>query len=223
MKKIIVTVILLILFTPLKAFSEVAHISMDEAVSLALENNLDLKSKRKKAEELKQDIKIANALKNPQFQSNFLMGKVTRGNSSQFGLAVPVEVGKRGIRKKIAKINLKIAEDEIRAAEHELKINVMRAYFNILYRKSIVQILQERERLFRNMKSIVEQKSKSSPNSIDVLQNDMKYKKQLVFLNQAKANLLGAQFELNSVMNIKSSEVMYDTVETSLFAKWVKI
>lgn len=52
------------------------------------------------------------------------MGKVTRGNSSQFGLAVPVEVGKRGIRKKIAKINLKIAEDEIRAAEHELKINV---------------------------------------------------------------------------------------------------
>lgn len=223
MKKIIVTVILLILFTPLKAFSEVAHISMDEAVSLALENNLDLKSKRKKAEELKQDIKIANALKNPQFQSNFLMGKVTRGNSSQFGLAVPVEVGKRGIRKKIAKINLKIAEDEIRAAEHELKINVMRAYFNILYRKSIVQILQERERLFRNMKSIVEQKSKSSPNSIDVLQNDMKYKKQLVFLNQAKANLLGAQFELNSVMNIKSSEVMYDTVETSLFAKNLSI
>ena len=147
------------------------------------------------------------------------MGKVTRGNSSQFGLAVPVEVGKRSIRKKIAKINLKIAEDEIRAAEHEIKINVMRAYFNILYRKSIVQILQERERLFRNMKSIVEQKSKSSPNSIDVLQNDMKYKKQLVFLNQAKANLLGAQFELNSVMNIKGSEVMYDTVETSLFAK----
>lgn len=220
MKKIIITFILLVIFTPLKAFSQVVHISMDEAVSLALENNLDLKSKRKKAEELKQDIKIANALKNPQFQSNFLMGKVTRGNSSQFGLAVPVEVGKRGIRKKIAKINLKIAEDEIRASEHELKINVMRAYFNILYRKSIVQILQERERLFRNMKSIVEQKSKSSPNSnIDVLQNDMKYKKQLVFLNQAKANLLGAQFELNSVMNIKGSEVMYDTVETSLFAK----
>ena len=83
-----------------------------------------------------------------------------------------------------------LAEDEMKeAAEHEIKINVMRAYFNILYRKSIVQILQERERLFRNMKSIVEQKSKSSPNSIDVLQNDMKYKKQLVFLNQAKANL----------------------------------
>lgn len=71
MKKIIVTVILLILFTPLKAFSEVAHISMDEAVSLALENNLDLKSKRKKAEELKQDIKIANALKIRNFNQTF--------------------------------------------------------------------------------------------------------------------------------------------------------
>ncbi len=220
MKKIIITFFLFIVFTPIKACSEVVHISMEEAVSLALENNLDLKSKRKKAEELKQDIKIANALKNPQFQSNFLMGKVTRGNSSQFGLAVPVEVGKRGIRKKIAQINLKIAEDEIRAAEHDLKINVMRAYFNILYRKSIVQILQERERLFRSMQLIIEQKTKTSANySVDVLQNDMKYKKQLVFLNQAKANLLGSQFELNSVMNIKGSEIMYDTVETSLFAK----
>ncbi len=42
------------------------------------------------------------------FNQTFLMGKVTRGNSSQFGLAVPVEVGKRSIRKKIAKINLKL-------------------------------------------------------------------------------------------------------------------
>ena len=198
--------------------AEVVHLPLEAAVGLALENNLDLKSKRKKAEELKQDIKIANALKNPQFQSNFLMGKVTRGNSSQFGLAVPVEIGKRGIRKKVAQIDLKITENEIRAAEHNLKIEVMRAYFNILYMKSVVLILQQREKLFYGMKTIAEQKSKaSSSNSIDVLQNDMKYKKQLVFLNQARANLLGAQFALNDVMNIKDSKVMYDTMETSLF------
>ena len=47
----------------------------------------------------------------------------------------------------------------------------------------------------------------------------MKYKKQLVLLNQAKANLLGAQFALNDVMNIEGSKVMYDTIEASLFSK----
>lgn len=220
MKKIIFAIIFIIIFTPLSVLAQVEHITLDKAVDLALENNLDLQSKRKKAEELKQDIKIANALKNPQFQSNFLMGKVTRGNSSQFGLAVPVEVGKRGFRKKAAQINLKITENEIRAAEHNLKIQVMEAYFNILYMKSIVMILNEREKLFRSMKSIVDAKSKSPGyNNIDVLQNDMKYKKQLVLLNQAKANLLGAQFILNDTMNIKGSEIMYDTMESSLFEK----
>ena len=220
MKKILLTIICLIFFTPVAVYSEVVHVSLDEAVSLALEKNLDIKSKRKKAEELKQDIKIANALKNPQFHSNFLVGRVTRGNSSQFGLAVPVEVAKRGIRKKVAQISLKIAEDEIRASEHELKIRVMRAYFNILYMKSVVKILQEREKMFRSMKSIANNHEQYELHtSIDILQNDMKYKKQLVLLNKAKANLLGAQFALNDVMNIEGSKVMYDTVETSLFAK----
>lgn len=220
MKKILLTIICLLFFTPVAVYSEVVHVSLDEAVSLALEKNLDIKSKRKKAEELKQDIKIANALKNPQFQSNFLVGRVTRGNSSQFGLAVPVEVAKRGIRKKVAQISLKIAEDEIRASEHELKIRVMRAYFNILYMKSVVKILQEREKMFRSMKSIADNHEQYELHtSIDILQNDMKYKKQLVLLNKAKANLLGAQFALNDVMNIEGSKVMYDTVETSLFTK----
>lgn len=220
MKKILLSILCFIFLTQVAGYSEVVHISLDEAVSLAIDKNLDIKSKRKKAEELKQDIKIANALKNPQFQSNFLIGRVTRGNSSQFGLAVPVEVAKRGIRKKVAQINLQIAENEIRASEHELKIRVMRAYFNILYMKSVVKILQEREKMFRSIKSIADNHEQYELHtSIDILQNDMKYKKQLVLLNKAKANLLGAQFALNDVMNIEGSKVMYDTIEASLFSK----
>ncbi len=217
MKKFLITFLLLFAFN-LPGFSEVVHVTLDEAVDIALKDNLDLQSKRRRADELKQEIKIANALKNPQFQSNFLIGKVTRGNSSQFGAALPVEIAKRGVRKKIAQINLKIAEDEIRAAEHNLKIEIMRNYFNILYMKSVVSIMQERERLFRSMKSVSAQKSKASSGNIDVLQNNMKYEKQLVFLNQARGNLLGAQFALNDAMNIKNPKVMYDTVEASLFA-----
>ncbi len=218
MKKIVITLFLLFSIC-LPSSSQVVHITLDNAVNLALENNLDLKSKRKKAEELQQEIKIANALKNPRFESNFLIGRVTRGNSSQFGLSVPVEVAKRGIRKKIAQTNLDIVEKEIKASEHDIKIEIMKNYFNILYLKSVVLIFQEREKLFKNLKTIAEQKSKKYVNyDVDILQADMKYKRQLVYLNKAKADLLIAQFKLNDTMNIKNSENMYDTIEESLFA-----
>lgn len=217
MKKIVITLFLLFSIC-LPSNSQVVHITLDNAVNLALENNLDLKSKRKKAEELQQEIKIANALKNPRFESNFLIGRVTRGNSSQFGLSVPVEVAKRGIRKKIAQTNLDIVEKEIKAAEHDIKIEIMKNYFNILYLKSVVLIFQEREKLFKNLKTIAEQKSKKYVNyDVDILQADMKYKRQLVYLNKAKADLLIAQFKLNDTINIKNSENMYDTIEESLF------
>ena len=205
------------MFTP-PVIAEVVHIPLESAVALALENNVDLQAKRKKSEELKQDVKIANALKNPQFQSNFLMGKVTRGNSSQFGLALPVEIGKRGVRKKAALAELDIMENEIKAFEHNLKIEVMRKYYNVLYMKSVVLILKDRERMFNRVKSTAMQKPKNSPNyDIEVLQNDIKYQKQLIFLNKAKADLLNAQFELNNAMNIRNSSAMYDTEEESLF------
>ena len=217
MKKIDITLFLLFSIC-LPSSSQVVHITLDNAVNLALENNLDLKSKRKKAEELQQEIKIANALKNPRFESNFLIGRVTRGNSSQFGLSVPVEVAKRGIRKKIAQTNLDIVEKEIKASEHDIKIEIMKNYFNILYLKSVVLIFQEREKLFKNLKTIAEQKSKKYVNyDVDILQADMKYKRQLVYLNKAKADLLIAQFKLNDTINIKNSENMYDTIEESLF------
>ena len=217
MKKIIILFVCIILFTP-PVIAEVVHIPLESAVALALENNVDLQAKRKKSEELKQDVKIANALKNPQFQSNFLMGKVTRGNSSQFGLALPVEIGKRGVRKKAALAELDIMENEIKAFEHNLKIEVMRKYYNVLYMKSVVLILKDRERMFNRVKSTAMQKPKNSPNyDIEVLQNDIKYQKQLIFLNKAKADLLNAQFELNNAMNIRNSSAMYDTEEESLF------
>lgn len=47
MKKIVITLFLLFSIC-LPSSSQVVHITLDNAVNLALENNLDLKSKRKK-------------------------------------------------------------------------------------------------------------------------------------------------------------------------------
>lgn len=70
MKKIIITFTLLLSIC-LPSYSEIVHISMEKAVELAIENNLDIKSKRKRAEELQQEIKIANALKIRNFNQIF--------------------------------------------------------------------------------------------------------------------------------------------------------
>ena len=148
MKKFLLLISFIILITP-PVNAEVQKVSLDEAIDIALEQNLELQAKRKDYEIYQQEVKIANALKNPQFQSNFLLGKVNTGNSSQFGIALPFEIAKRGVRKKAAEAKLKSVEHEIRLAEHNVKINVMEEYFNVLYMKSLLKIANDREEIFK--------------------------------------------------------------------------
>lgn len=217
MKKI-VTLLIIAVITILPASAEVVRISADDAVKLAIENNLALQSKRKNADILKQEVKMANALKNPQLQSNILMGSIARTNSSQAGIAIPVEISKRGVRKKTAIAKLKLIENQIRQEELNLKIDVMSAYFDVVYMKTVVAILKQREELYGGMMLIASSKPKTSLNyEIEKLQSDMRHKKQVILLNKAKADLLCAQFHLNEVLNLKDSEIMYDARETSLF------
>ena len=112
MRKMLLTMFILLTFG-LSAFAlnqnEIAHseddkhkISLLEAMNMALEGNIELQEQRKNLGISQNDIKKANALKNPQFQSNLLMGRIARGNSSQVGLMLPVEIAKRGARKSAA-------------------------------------------------------------------------------------------------------------------------
>ena len=200
------------------ASAEVVRISLDEAIDIALENNLDLQAKRKELQIASADIKIANRLQNPQVQTNVLVGKITTGNSSQAGVLFPIETFKRGVIKKAAIAQKKAVENQIKQAEHELKIKVMKAYFEVLYYKSIEDIMIKRRDLFDEMKKIASDKSRTGENyKIDSLQADIKYKRQLIELNKSKAELMNAQFEFNKTINVPADEKMYDTQETSLF------
>ena len=217
MKKII-TLLIITVLTILPASAEVVRISAEDAVQLALEHNLTLQSKRKEADILKQEVKIANALKNPQVQTNVLIGSIAKTNASQAGIAMPVEISKRGVRKKAVIAKLKLLEDQIRQEELNLKIDVMSAYFDVVYMKTVVAILKQREELYKAMMLIASSKPKNSLNyEIEKLQSDMRYKKQVILLNKAKADLLCAQFYLNEVLNLKNLDVMYDAKEVSLF------
>lgn len=214
----VILIILCFAVFVLPAQANVKRISLDEAVGLSILYNIDLQAKRKELGIADSEIKIANRLQNPQVQSNILIGQVRTGNSSQAGLMLPVETFKRGVRKKAAIAKKKSIESEIAQFEHNLKIKVMKAYFEVLFYKSVVHIMNERKDLFEDMKKIAQAKPQSDSNyKIDNLQSDIKYKKQLIELNRAKAELLNAQFNLNKVINAANDENMYDTQEDSLF------
>lgn len=222
-KKKIFTLTLSIVFTLvgfiMPAQANIVGLTLDEAIDMALTYNLDLQAKRKELGVAKEDIKIANKLQNPRVVGNFLIGKVRLGNSSQVGLEVPVEFLKRGPRKKVAKAKYSIAQNKIREYEHDLKIDVMKAYFDVLYLKSIVSIMEDRKALFEEMANVAKTKSPNTDNyKIELLQSDIRYKRMMIELNQAKANLLSAQFHLNKVINMEKTENMYDAVESSLFS-----
>ena len=223
MKKIIILLFTLTL-TILPSYSEIVKISANDAVSLAMKNNLALQAKRKEIDIMKQEVKMAGAFKNPQVQSNLLTGSIGKANSSQVGLALPIEIAKRGVRKKAAIANMRLVESQVRQEELNLKIKVMSAYFDVVYMKSVVAILQQREELYKNMKLLAELKPKNSQNyEIEKLQSDIKYKKQIILLNKAKANLLYAQFHFNDTLNLKDTSVMYDAREDSLFQEHITL
>lgn len=200
----------------LPAYSVVQNLDLDSIIEVALEQNQDIKIKRLELDAVKKDIKIANRLQNPQIQSNVVIGNVALGNCSQAGLALPIEVLKRGLRKKAALENYSLKETELKQFEHNFKLQIMQAYFDVLYAKSVYRIQEERLKLFETLVKITTDRPKHSSYEIDNLKADIQYATQKIAVNRAHANMLAKQFELNKILNTGNQDVMYDTIESSL-------
>lgn len=230
MKRFFVFILLLIsTISPIYAVdsSKLAHsesdrhkITLEEAINMALEGNIELQEQRKNLGISEYAVKKAAAFKNPQFQSNLLMGPIAKGNSSQIGLMLPVEVLKRGERKKAALSELDYTQNKIKDYEFKLKLRVRTSYFNLLVAKSELKILEERKELLEELLEISKKKPKSSQNyEIDVLQADMRLKKILVQINRAQANIRTAQYSFNKVLNLANNPTLYDSKEDSVFGQ----
>lgn len=181
-KKIIIVLAIILSFN-LSAFAIIENdnkikISLEEAMGLALDGNIELQKQRKDLGISKNNIAVANALKNPQIQSNLLIGKIATGNSSQIGVMLPIEIAKRKVRKDSAKSNLSVTENQIRDSEFKLKQKVRSAYFNLILAKSNLKIMEDRKDLLEDLLEIAENHSKNSPDyEVELLQADMRLKK----------------------------------------------
>lgn len=195
-------------------------VTLEEAMDLALKGNIELQEQRKNLGISQNDIKRANALKNPQFQSNLLVGRIAKANSSQVGVMLPVEIAKRSARKSAAKSGLDYTENKIKDYEFKLKQRVRTAYFNLILAKSHLKIMEDRKELLEDLLEISKNHSKDSPNyEIEVLQADMRLKKQFVQINKAKADVKTAQYTFNKVLNLENNMNLYDVKEESVFSQ----
>ena len=219
MKKFLFTLFFIIIsITNVRA--NVVNTDLDNIIDIGLRENYDLKMKRMELKAVEKDIKIANRLKNPEIQSNVVVGNVALGNCSQAGVSLPIEVLKRGVRKRVAQEEFSIKQTELKQAEHNLKLQIMQAYFDILYAKSVCKIQEERLKLFKSLVKITTDKPKYPSYEIDNLKADIQYAQQQIEVNRAKANLLAKQFELNKILNTGNDDIMYDTKEASLLGHW---
>ena len=201
---------------------EQPKISLEEAINLALDGNIELQEQRKNLGISLNDIEIANALKNPQFQSNLLLGRIAKANSSQIGVVLPLEIAKRSVRKNMAQAGLSYTEYKIKDYEFKLKLRVRTAYFNFILAKSHLKVMEERKELLEDLLEIAKTRPVNSPNyEIEVLQADMKLKKQFVQINRAKANVKTAQYTFNKVLNLKNNMNLYDIKDETVFNKEV--
>ena len=216
MKRVLI-ILAVIILNPTVAFSAVMNLDMDSIIKIGLEHNQEIKIKRLELGVAEKNIKIANRLQNPEIQSNVVIGNVALGNCSQAGLSLPIEVLKRGVRKKVAQRDYDIKKTELMQFEHNFKLQVMQAYFDVLHAKSVYQIQQKRLDLFETLVQITTDRPKHSSYEIDNLKADIQYATQKIAVNRAHANMLAKQFDLNKVLNTGNDDVMYDTLESSLF------
>ena len=215
MKRIFLVIVIISLsFLPAK--SEVVNLDLDSIIDVGLQQNQGIKIKRLELEVAQKDIKIANRLQNPEVQSNVVIGNVALGNCSQAGVFLPVEILKRGQRKKVAQEKYELKSIELKQFEHNFKLQVMQAYFDVLYAKSVYKIEEGRLKHFENLVQITTDREKHSSYEIDNLKADIQYATQKITVNRARANMLAKQFDLNRILNTGNDGIMYDTLESSL-------
>lgn len=222
MKNIFLRLIVIVVFLGCNFFDanyvnaeEIIKINMDQAIELALQKNVMYQAKKKDLLIAEKQIKVANKLKNPQLFSHNLIGRVTRGNNSQLGLNVPVEVMKRSARKSVAKAEYEKAKTELEQYEYNLKIDVMDAYFEVLCAKSYYVLMVRKEQWYKDILDYAEKKkdAKDPRYKINVLRAKIKHERELIDLNYLRSNVNEAVCNFNKVLNTNERYISYEPVE----------
>lgn len=176
-------------------------ISLPEAIDYALSHNFDIKSTRLNINIAKNDIKIANRLKNPYFTSFYNMGRAATDNPNYAGFYFPFDIAKRGARKRLAQSTFNLTRGQTLLAELNLRLDVRESYVNLVASKSMVKILNDQRILLQELVNVAKRKYEvGTAPEMHVIQAKMTLNQLLVQLNSARKDVLIARYAFNMIL-----------------------
>lgn len=189
------------------------RISLKEAIDYAMAHNLDIISARLNIKMAKNDIKTANRLRNPYIQYFFNSGKASTDNPNNVGLIFPVEIAKRGPRKRLAKSTYELVRGNVLLAELNLRLDVRQSYVDLVSAKSTLKILDDQRKLLQELVNIAQRKYEvGAAPLMEVIQSKMTLNQLLIQENSAKTDVLVYRNKFNMLLESRD----YDTKEDYL-------
>lgn len=201
------------------AIVDKTKVSIQEAVQIASENNLDIQASRKNIKIDEYKIKEANRLQNPEIGAFYNLGKAGEGEPQGIRASQLIELGKRGARKDLAKSNFELTERFVEYLEFDLRMDVREAYTNLLAKKSVLSTMQTQEKILGVMLEQAKDKHKTGEVSeIDVLQAQLLLNQIITEVKAAEFAVKTALYEFNKVINCPDG--FYDTIEDSFTTEY---
>lgn len=218
MKKILLFLSLIFIQAASFGIEDVKKVYLQEAINVALENNIDLQSAKLEINIAKNNIKSANRLQNPSVETLFYTGTFNWSEPRQVGLSQTVEIAKRNARKKFAQSSFKLVEKNVDYTEFDLKMDVREAYINLVAEKSILETLKQQQVLQEELLRIAKSRAKSGyVPQIDVIQAEIALNQLITQVNTAKTNVKSALYVFNKIINTPK-DIVYDSKD-NIFAE----
>lgn len=190
-------------------------ISLPDAIDYALSHNLDIRGNRLNVNIAKNNIKVANRLKNPYLISFFNLGKAATDNPNTAGLMFPIDIAKRGPRKNLAKSTFELTKGNVLLAELTLRLDVRQAYVNLVAAKSTLIILKDQKKLLQELLDIAQKKyAAGAVPEMDVIHTKMALNQLLIQVNSANTDVYLARYKFNMLLDPQKES--YDSVEDYL-------
>ena len=220
MKKFIL-ILLIIFICPSVYAGEIKKISLQEALDIAVENNIDYQASKMDIGIAENKVKASNRLQNPQINTFFNIGDIGKGNPQTAGLSETIEIAKRDARKKLALANLELTKQNLDYIKFDLKMDVREAYVNLVLAKEILLVLESRQRLLQDLLEIAKKRvAAGEVEEIDVIQTEIALNQLVIQVNTQKANVKSAMFNFNKAINIKNEgSIKYDAQDDNFSDK----
>lgn len=216
MKKILS--LALTLLVPIFAFAieDIKKVHLKDAISIAVENNIELKSKNLDIEIAKNNIEIANRLHNPSLHANYLYGAAGNTEPKLIGFSQTLEINKRKAKKELEQAKYNLSQKKTEYTKFDLIMDVREAYIELVSAKSILDSLEQQRIFQKQLLDVAKNKRKTqSTDFIDAIQTEITLNHLVTQVNTAKADVDLAKNKLNKIINA-SNGIVYDSEDDIL-------